>query len=684
MKKVYKWYVLGAAAAVYLGYLFSGVMPPGTTLMALDQERMLDVFQHPFGNYFNENTGKMVMLALGIYVCWMLWDMARPKKYRLGREHGSAAWGDVEDLSRRLKSKREMSNRILSEHLRISLDTHMTQINNNMMVIGGSGAGKSTAILLPNIHNISTSMVITDPKGELLRTLGGYLQHEGVMVKVLDLINMKQSVQYNPFVYLRDQASVRRLISNIFENTKDKGASKGEQIWEDAAKMYLEALFLYVWLERPKPSQNIPEILRLMSLAKVDEECRTLGELDQIFSVLPQDHPARETYCRMMQAAGDTVRSVLFTANARMQAFYNEDLQHILQADQIDLASLGIGYLGDKKTKTVIFCVIPDSDKTYNFIVGMLYTQLFNELYYQADILYAGRLPIPVTIWMDEFANVALPDDFVTVNSTVRSREIYLSIILQNISQLKALFKDYWETILGNCDQMIYLGGNDPGTFEYISKLLDHETIDKRSESQSMGRSPGSSKSHDTLQRSLMTPGEVRKLSKKDSLILIRGEDPVIDRKYQTFRKKWFIALKQVPPYKAAKREEQKKLQILNQSSLNHFLRLQENGENVVIYEIPMEDLARFKGEKITKEFRNYGVAAAEDSETGSKTEERKRAGSVIEYMLKYDLDSAQQKEVQEGIRAGLSEQEILLYLKPFYTSEQMRERRLLIQEFLG
>jgi len=310
------------------------------------------------------------------------------------------------------------------------------------------------------------------------------LKNNGYNVKVINLIDMAKSDCYNPFSYIREETDVIKLITNLIANTTPKGANPADPFWEKAEGMFLQALFYYVWLEVPPKRRNFETVLKLMGKAEVKEKGK-LSQLDIIMSALEEtsplgaNHPAVKQYKKCMRGAGDTVRSIIISANSRLAFLENKKILRILSKDELNLADIGIGANGDCETKTALFCVIPDSDKSYNFIIGMLYTQIFQELYYQADFNFGGRLPIHVTFMLDEFSNVALPDDFCSLLSTMRSREISSVIIIQNLAQIKALFKDTWETIPGNCDTLIYLGGNEQSTHKYISELLGKGTIEK-------------------------------------------------------------------------------------------------------------------------------------------------------------------------------------------------------------
>lgn len=467
------------------------------------------------------------------------------RNYMPGKEFGTAKLADVKQVNQILADEDDGKNRILSQNVRMSLDTRKTKLNNNVLVIGGSGAGKTFYEVKPNLMQMNSSFIITDPKGEILRSTGQLLKDNGYNVKVINLLEMDKSDCYNPFSYIREETDVVKLITNLMSNTTPKGAAPADPFWDKAEGMFLQSLFYYVWLEMQPKERNMKSVLKLMGMAEVTEKGK-ISPLQALMdelknkSPLGENHPAVKQYNKCMRGAGDTVRSIIISANSRLATLENKQVLRMLSKDDLNLAELGVGVGGDAKTKTALFCVIPDSDKTYNFIIGMLYTQIFQELYYQADFNCGGRLPIHVTFMLDEFANVALPDDYCSLLSTMRSREISSVIIIQNLAQIKALFKDTWETIPGNCDTLVYLGGNEQSTHEYISKLLGKATIDKKSSGETKGRQGSSSRNYDVLGREIMMPDEVRNMDNKKCLVFVRGLNPIFDQKFVPFRHPMF------------------------------------------------------------------------------------------------------------------------------------------------
>ena len=541
-KKVSMWFVmLGAVFCAYAGYLLNGAWEQGMEMDAF-LESFNGVCANPFANYYNETTLKAVVIALIVYATALLMYVTSQRNFMPGKEFGTARFESPQMANKILADKDENFNRILSQNVKMSLNFRRLKLNGNILICGGSGAGKTFYEVKPNLMQMphNCSFICTDPKGEILRSCGEMLKNNGYSVKVINLLEMEKSDCYNPFSYIREETDVVKLITNLISNTTPKGATPSDPFWEKAEGLFLQAIFYYVWLEEPPARRNFESVLQLLGEAEVTEQNKP-SRLDvrmkflEDTSKLGSAHPAVKQYNKCMRGAGDTVRSIIISANSRLAFLENKQVLRLLSRDDLDLAELGIGVNGDGETKTALFCVIPDSDKSYNFIIGMLYTQIFQELYYQADFNCGGRLPIHVTFMLDEFANVALPDDYCSLLSTMRSREISSIIIIQNFAQLKALFKDTWETIPGNCDTFIYLGGNEQSTHKYVSELLGKGTIDKKSSGETKGRQGSSSRNYDVLGRELFTPDEVRKLDNKKCIIFIRGFDPIMDNKFIPF-----------------------------------------------------------------------------------------------------------------------------------------------------
>ena len=487
----------------------------------------------PFHIVLCEDSLKAVLIFLMCYGLGIGIYLSTDRNYRRREEHGSAKWGVPGQVNQKYADKNITENKILTQNVAIGLDGRRHRRNLNILVCGGSGAGKTRFFAKPNIMNANTSFVCLDPKGELLRDTGNLLREKGYDIKVIDLINMEKSHCYNPFVYIRNDNDVQRLVTNLFKNTTPKGSQSQDPFWDQAAQMLLLALVFYLHYEAPEDEQNFPMVMEMIRSGEVmednDEYRSPLDELFDRLEMREPDHIALKYYRNYRSGSGKTLKSIQITLVSRLEKFNLDSLASMTQTDEMELWSLG-------EKRTAIFAVIPDNDSSFNFIVGLLYTQLFQQLYYQADVVHGGRLPIHVHFVMDEFANVALPDEFDKLLATMRSREISVSIIIQNLAQLKTLFEKQWESIVGNCDEFIYLGGNEQSTHEYVSKLLGKETIDTNTYGQSKGRNGSYSTNWQIAGRELLMPEEVRMLDNRYSLVFIRGERPVRDFKYDILK----------------------------------------------------------------------------------------------------------------------------------------------------
>ena len=518
---------------VWLAVLMAGCYTPGMTIFDLAAQ-FSEVTQTPFSLHWTPYTMKFIGIFLLLYGGAILFYYTGQKNTRPGEEHGSASWGSVRELDKKYRDKDLCKNVILTQHLQMSMNGKLHRRNLLQIIVGGSGSGKTRFLAKPNLMLANASFICTDPKGEMLRAVGNLFLEEGYVLRVFDLIDPSKSDCYNPFCYIRKDADVFKLIDNFIKNTTPKGAKANDPFWEKSETALDAALMLYLLHEAPPEDQNMETILYMIENGGAKEEDDDYqSPLDLLFEALEEeqpDHIAVRQYHIFKQAAGKTAKSILVSAAVRLASFTLPEIQRITASDDMELGKLG-------ERKQAIFCIIPDSnDASLNFLVGMLYTQAFQELYYQADKVHQGALPVPVRLMFDEFANVALPDGYARLQATMRSRNIMSTIILQNISQLKALFKDDWEGIIGNADSFIYLGGNEQSTHKYISELLGKETIDTKTSSQSKGRNGSFSQNFQQTGRELMTPDEVRRLDNKDAIVLIRGEKPVIDEKYDILK----------------------------------------------------------------------------------------------------------------------------------------------------
>ena len=492
-----------------------------------------EAINHPFSFSWCDNTPRMILIFTLIYAIGVMVYLSTMKNYRRTVEYGSAKWANALNVNRKYASKNYLENKLLSQNVRIGLNGKIHRRNLNTIVIGGSGAGKTRFYCKPNIMQCNTSFVVLDPKGEILRSEGYMLEKEGYVIKVIDLIDMSKSHGYNPFHYIQSDKDILKLITNLIRNTTPKGSQSMDPFWEKSETALLEALMLYLYHYAPEDEQNFTMIMEMLTYAEVKEDDEEYeSPLDELFHHLERSDPdslALKQYQIYKQAAGKTAKSILISVGVRLAAFNLDSMASLTRFDELELDKIG-------ERKTALFAVIPDNDSTFNFLVGMLYTQLFQMLYYQADYVYGGELPIPVHFLMDEFANVALPDEFDKLLSTMRSRQIFVSIILQNLAQIKTLFKDSWESIVGNCDELYYLGGNEQSTHKFISEYLGKETLDTNTFGKSTGHSGSYSTNYQQTGRELLTPDEVRLLNNDYGLIFIRGERPIMDKKYDLLK----------------------------------------------------------------------------------------------------------------------------------------------------
>mgnify|MGYP000765308706 CR=1 FL=1 len=492
-------------------------------------ETLSEKLEQPFFITYTPYTFKCILIFTAAYFLGIGIYESQKRNYRRGVEHGSAKWGNVSEICRRYCEKQYTNNLLLTQHFRMGLDGYKHKRNLNVLVVGGSDAGKSRTYAIPNIMQCNCSMVITDPKAELLRKTGGVLERNGYEVRVFDLINPETSWCYNPFAYVRDDKDVLKLINNLIRNTTPKGAQSSDPFWEKSETALLQALMLYLLHEAPPEEQNFPMIMEMLGSAQVKEDDEDYqSPLDILFERLEMRDPesiAVKQYAIYKQAAGKTAKSILISVGVRLAAFNLKQIANLTCTDELDLYSIG-------EKKVALFCCIPDADTSMNYLVGMIYSNLFQTLYYVADRKYGGRLPIPVHCIMDEWPNVALPDDFDKILATMRSRGISCSIIIQNIAQMKALFKDSYESLIGNCDEFLYLGGNEKEGHKYVSELLGKETLDTNTYGQTKGRSGSYSVNYQQTGRELLTPDEIRLLDNRKAILFIRGERPIMDDKY--------------------------------------------------------------------------------------------------------------------------------------------------------
>ena len=523
--------VIGIIPVVWLALLIAPSVGGGLPEIL---SKLLTVFNNPFHIEFCEDSLKTVLVLLLCYGFGIGIYFSTRKNYRRREEHGSAKWGNANAVNKKYCQTPKSENKLMTQNVAIGINAKKHRRNLNTLVCGGSGAGKTRFYCKPNLMQANTSFVILDPKGEIVRDVGKLLEAKGYEIKVLDLISMEKSHCYNPFVYLQNDNDIQRLVTNLFKSTTPKGSQSNDPFWDTAASMLLLALIFYLKYEAPPDEQNFPMVMEMLRAADVREDCdEYTSPLDELFERLEMrepDHIAVKYYKDYHSGSAKTLKSIQITLAARLEKFNLSSLAALTATDELDLPSLG-------EKKVALFALIPDNDTSFNFLVSILYTQLFQQLFYLADHKYGGSLPVPVHFLMDEFSNVSLPEDFSKILAVMRSRNVFVSIILQNVAALKALFEKEWESILGNCDEFLYLGGNETSTHKLISEsYLGKSTIDTNTYGKSSGRNGNYSTNYQISGRELLTPDEVRMLDNRYALLFIRGERPVMDEKYDILK----------------------------------------------------------------------------------------------------------------------------------------------------
>lgn len=572
---------------IWLALMVAGCYEEDIKLFEL-LDRLTAAMNNPAHITLNKYSLKAVLIFLFLYAMGIGVYFSSRENRRPGEEHGSARWGNVKSVVRKYEDKDNYSNIILSQNMRLGLNAKKHRRNLNVLVVGGSGAGKTRFYAKPNLMQCNTSFIVADPKGEMLRSIAPLLIENGYDIKVFNLIEPENSDGYNPFVYIRKDEDVIKLISNLIQNTTPKNAQQNDPFWEKSEIALDSALMLYLLHEAPPEEQTFEMLMFLIENAATvedEDESGYQSPVDILFQGLEDEKPehiAVRQYKIFKQASGKTAKSILISAAVRLAAFNLPEIAKMTSYDNLDIGTLG-------ERKRAIFCVIPDNDNSFNYLVGMLYTQAFQALYFNADNNHGGELPIPVHIVMDEFANVALPDNFERILATMRSRRISVSIIIQNMAQLKALFKDSWENITGNCDTLLYLGGNEQSTHEYISKMLGKETIDTRTRGITKGQHGSSNTNYQNAGRELLTLDEVRLLDNSNALIFIRGERPLIDKKFDILSHPNIAktADGKAVPYKHSKSEKylRNDLSFTINEDLSNIKLLEVDGDNVKAFD---------------------------------------------------------------------------------------------------
>ncbi len=523
--------LIGIIPVVWLGLLIAPSVKGGLPEILTS---LMNAMNDPFHIELCEDSVKAVLVLLLCYGMGVGIYFSTRRNYRRREEHGSAKWGSASAVNKKYAQQPKSENKLLTQNVAIGLNAKKHRRNLNTLVIGGSGAGKTRFFCKPNLMQCCrNSYFVLDPKGEIVRDVGELLSQKEYEVRVLDLISMEKSHCYNPFVYLQSDNDIQRLVTNLFKATTPKGSQSNDPFWDTSASMLLSALVYYLHYEAPEDEQNFAMVMEMLRAAAIEnEEDPRPTPLDYLFADLEMDRPdhiALKYYRSYHAGSAKTLKSIQITLAARLEKFNLESLAALTCTDELDLASMG-------EKKVALFAIIPDNDSSFNFLVSILYTQLFQQLFFSADHIHGGALPIPVHFLMDEFANVSLPDDFDKILSVMRSRGVSVSIILQNLAQLKALFEKQWESIVGNCDEFLYLGGNEQSTHKYVSELLGKSTIDTNTYGKSSGRSGNYSTNYQISGRELLTPDEVRMLDNQYAILFIRGERPVLDFKYDILK----------------------------------------------------------------------------------------------------------------------------------------------------
>lgn len=515
-------YLFGTIPVIWLALLLAQSLGGGLPELL---RNLTSALEQPTNIIWTDKSLPAILICLAAYGMAVLLYRTNQGRTRDGEEHGSAAWATPASVNAQFAQKDSIP---LTQHVRLGLDTHKHRRSLNVLVIGGSGAAKTRSFVLPNILTANTNYVITDPKSEVLLATGGYLKEQGYDVRVLNLVNLEQSDGYNPFRYLRDEKDVLKLVNNLIQSTTPKGSHESDPFWTKAETALLQAIILMLFQEAPEYEQNFSMVMRVLEYAEVREEDEGhVSPLDLLFESIERRKPdsvAVRQYKVFKLAAGKTAKSILVSTAVRLAPFNLPQIQALTDHDDMDLYTLG-------EKKVALYAVIPDNDNTFNFLVSLLYAQAFQALYYSADQIHHGPLPRHVRFVLDEFAAMPLPG-FTRELATMRSRSISASVIIQNMAQIKELYKDSWETIPGNCDTILYLGGNESSTHKYVSEMLGKATIDTKTHGQTKGKSGSYSTNFQMSGRELLTPDEVRKLDNRYALLFLRGASPVMDEKY--------------------------------------------------------------------------------------------------------------------------------------------------------
>lgn len=525
---------------VLMGYFFNKISQAFTSAEGAElgdkimngMDGIKEVFLNPLPSF--NPIDLLIGVAGGVIIKLVIYVKGKnAKKYRKGCEYGSARWGTAEDMKPYVAEKFE-DNIILTETERLTMEGRPKAgpkyaRNKNILVIGGSGSGKTRFFVKPNLLQMHSSYVVTDPKGTVLLEVGKALKEGGYAIKVLNTINFKKSMHYNPLAYIRSEKDILKLVNTIIANTKGEGSQSGEDFWVKAERLYYSALIGYIWYEAPESEKNLNTLIEMINASEAREDDESFeNPIDLLFKELEAENPehfAVRQYKKYKLAAGKTAKSILISCGARLAPFDIKELRDLTEYDELQLDTLG-------DTKTALFVIISDTDDTFNFIVSIMYTQLFNLLCDKADDEYGGRLPVHVRCILDEFSNIGQIPKFEKLIATIRSREISTAIILQAQSQLKAIYKDNADTIVGNCDTMLFLGGKEKTTLKEISEILGKETIDLYNTGESRGKETSHSLNYQKTGKELMSMDELSVMDGSKCILQLRGVRPFLSNKY--------------------------------------------------------------------------------------------------------------------------------------------------------
>ena len=725
-KKKIPWELLYIALLFILAgaYYVSGLFTFSDVNLINYGDYLTYILLHPFHLWWNDKTPVVMGTACILWLMGVSYFLTYYRNYHFGAEHGTADWGDVGLMKKKLADPDPMKNTIVSKDIKIGFDALS---NMNMLIIGGSGSGKTTGIVIPNILLGNCTNVILDIKGDLLKKYGNYLKQHGIVVKTLNLKNPLESDRYNPFLYIQNYSDLIGLITNIQNSVTPPDAQKGDPFWSDGCGLYLQSMFEYEWLESRREGRkaSMNNILKLVNMeskkVKVrneeTEEMEEITELQKFMNELAEergiDYPPVRDYRKLKEGATETVRSIIIMINAQLRLCELPEIKRIFEDDDLDLPSLGLG-VGREKKKTALFLVMRSGDTSYNLFINLLYTQMFRILRDLADNeCPGGKLPIHVRLWADEYYAGPKPADSEMLLGEIRSRNISIVPILQDISQLKTLFpQDKWEIFTSNCAAVVYLGSGPTAysTHKWISDMLGEMTIDTRSESISQGKSGSSSLQNSKAGMKLMTPEQVREMPNRDCILLIEGMKPVYDRKNRPFSTTFWkeaeaaagkngythpvriLHDKERDVYKTIDCEE--KILLIDKDDEEFYRNAARTDENIHFFDMDQEEflylnwdeqqpLSLEELQQMVKDSKKMDVSSMEEPEDVRKAENSQPdpvsvdwdlSGSLVECLKRYAGSFSNEKRefLLQCLEEGLSERQIKRLL-PLRTMEEMK-----------